>query len=397
MKKLLFLFLICLFLLPSAWGLQIKDRVFEIGFNAGFSFSNDFLSANEIFQKKFVLDLDKLGDGFRMNMGVGATPLYFNYNGRRGWGFGFSTNVEALGIFNLSGEMLSLSETKSDKDGSSEISGAVFAEAAVPGYVTYKKFKIKFKPALYFPIVYAASSDIKYTYTNSGAGTVLNIGYDVNVYTIVSMNEKNRSGLTSTPGVDFYAGVEYPLSQVLGLKEKFFLLDFDVGLDITGIPIVPSSMKDYMRLSGTVGSDKPIKLFGEDANVDSFINLKDAEYKSEKKTVLRPFKLLTHVDWRPLGIQLLTVTPSLGFAISPIYDKSFSMEAGVKARVDVFNAFIFTAGIGYHDRLWKNGFDLALNCRAVEFNFGAALCSPSFAKSWTGGGFSLNTGFKFGW
>jgi len=396
MKKWLFLFLICLFFLPSAWGFQIKDRFFEIGFNAGFSFSNDFLSANEVFREKFVLDLDKLGDGFKMNLGVGVTPLYFNYNSIKGWGFGLSTNAEAMGIFNLSGEMLTFGETGSGKDGNSEISGAVFAETAVPGYFTYKKFKIKFKPALYFPILYA-TSDIKYTYTNSGGGTVLNIGYDLNVYTIVSMNDNSNSGLTSTPGVDFYAGVEYPLSQELGLKEIFFLLDFDVGLDITGIPIVPSSMKDYMKMSGNIGSNEPIKLFGEEANVNSFVNFKDAEYKSEKKTVLRPFKLLAHVDWRPLGIQLLTVTPSLGFAISPMYNKSFSMEAGVKARVDLFNALIFTAGIGYHDRLWKNGFDLALNCRMVEFNFGAALCSPSFTKSWNGSGFSINTGFKFGW
>jgi hypothetical protein len=86
-----------------------------------------------------------------------------------------------------------------------------------------------------------------------------------------------------------------------------------------------------------------------------------------------------------------------GFAISPIYNKPFSAEAGIKARIDLFNLLIFTAGTGYHDRLWKNGFDLALNCRAVEFNFGAALCSPSFAKSWSGGGFSINTGLKFGW
>jgi len=396
MKKLLFLSLICLFLIPSVWGFQMEDRFFEIGFNGGFSFSNDFLSAKEIFQEKFVLDLDKLEDGFRMNLGAGVTPFYFNFRSKKGWGFGLSTRAEALGIFSLSGEMLTFKETGSEKDGNSEISGAVFAEAGIPAYFTYKKFKIKFKPALYYPILYA-TSDIRYTYTNSSAGTVLNVGYDVSVYTIVSMNDNNSSGLTSTPGVDFYAGVEYPLSQELGLKDKFFLLDFDVGLDITGIPIVASTMNDYMKMSGSIGSNEPVKLFGENSNTDSFVNFQDAEYKSEKKRVYRPFKTLARLDWRPLGHQLLTVTPSLGFAISPIYNKPFSMEAGIKARVDVFNIFIFTAGIGYHDRLWKNGFDLALNCRAIEFNFGAALCSPSFTKSWNGSGFSLNTGLKFGW
>jgi len=396
MKKPLFLLLICIFFLPSVWGLHIEDRVFEIGFYADFNFSNDFLSAKEIFQEKFVLDLDNLADGFRMNLGAGVSPFYFNYNSKKGWGFGFSTKAEALGIFNLSGEMLTLSETSSYKKGNSEINGAVFAEAAVPVYFTYKKFKIKFKPALYYPVLYA-TSDIKYTYVNSGDGTVFNIGYDLNVYTIVSMKENDSSALTSTPGVDFYAGVEYPLSQALGLKDKFFFLDFDVGLDITGIPLFSSTMKNYMTMSGIIGSNEPIKLFGEDANADAFINLKDAEYKTGEKKVYRPFKLLARLDWRPLGKRLLTITPSFGFAVSQIYNEPFSAEAGLKARIDLFNLFIFTAGTGYQDRLWKNGFDLALNCRAVEFNFGAALCSPNFAKSWSGGGFSLNTGLKFGW
>jgi hypothetical protein len=325
MKKLLFLFLICLFILPSIWSLQIKERFFEIGFNAGFSFSNDFLSANEIFQEKFVLDLDNLADGFRMNLGAVATPFYFNFNSRKGWGFGFSTKAEALGIFSLAGEMLTFSETSSDKEGNSEISGAVFIEAAIPAYVTYKKFKIKFKPALYYPALYA-TSDIKYTYSNSGGGTVLNIGYDVNVYTITPM--EGNDGLTSTPGFDLYAGVEYPLSQALGIKDKFFFLDFDVGLDITGIPVVPSTMKDYMVMSGSIGSNEPIKLFGEDTNADSFVNLQDAEYRREKRTVFRPFKMLARLDWRPVGNQLLTVTPCLVLQFLPFIINLFQRKRG---------------------------------------------------------------------
>jgi hypothetical protein len=153
-----------------------------------------------------------------------------------------------------------------------------------------------------------------------------------------------------------------------------------------------------MILKGSVGSDKPIKLFGENADMDSFV-YNEEDYGTKEEKISRPFKLLLHVDWRPLKTKTfkLILTPAFGFLNSPIYNNPFSMEAGVKATIDISNLFIFSLGTGYHDRLCKNGFDLTFNLRAVELNLGLALCSPSFAKSWNGSGFALNLGFKAGW
>jgi hypothetical protein len=395
MKKLFFLFLISLLILPCAFGIEIEDRTFEIVMGAGYSFSNDFLSAGDIFSETVILDLNDLKDGFRMNLGMELTPFGFNYNNKRGgWGFGFYTKSQAMGIFNLSGKMLNLYETIDKDDGISEISGAVFVEAGVPVHFTYNKFRIKIKPALFFPLLYA-TSDITYTYTNTGGGTTLNLGYDVNIYTPIPI-EGSTAGLSTKPGFDFYLGVEYPISEVLKLN-KLPLLDFDVGLDLFGVPFIAGSMNDYMRMKGTVGSDKPIKLFGEDTDMDSFVSIAEAVYGKEKRKIYRPFKLLVWADWRPLGTELITVRPSTGFAYSSIYNKPLSMEAGIKATLNLKKLFIFSIGTGYHDRLWKNGFDLALNLRAVEFDFGMALCSPGFKKSWSGSGFAINTGLKFGW
>lgn len=398
MKKLFLLFLIGLLFLPCVFG--IEDRTFEIGFNAGFSFSNNFLSRSDIFNEKktIELDLNELENGFMMNLGLGASPFFFNYKNKKGgWGFGLSTKIDSMGIMNLSGKMLTFHETENKDDGISEINGAVFAEAAVPVHLTYNKFKIKIKPTLFFPLVYA-TSDIKYTYDNTdiSRGTILNLEYDILTYIPVS-----DAGLTASPGVDFYFGVDYPLSEASGIN-RIPLLNFDIGLELFGIPLFSGVMENYMRMKGRVGSNKPIKLFGEGDDEDSFINIEDADRGNDddlRITVRRPFKLLLHVDWRPLDIPILKIiiTPAFGFAVSSIYNKPFSMEAGIKAAIDISNIFIFSLGTGYHDRLWKNGFDLTLNLRAVEFNFGMALCSPNFAKSWSGAGFAINLGFKSGW
>jgi hypothetical protein len=402
MKKLLLTLLISLFFVPVVFGIEIEDRTFEIGFNAGLSISNDYLSIGDIFndRRTIELDLNELKNGFKMNMGFLASPFFFNYNNKRGgWGFGLSTKFDALGIFNLSGKMLTFSETTGDKDDEiSEISGAAFLEAAVPFHLLYNKFKIKIKPALFFPIVYA-TSDIKYIYDNTDVskGTILYLGYDVQAYIPISADSK----LTAKPGVDFYIGVDFPISEVLGLN-KIPLLDFDVGLELFGIPLFAGVMQSYKEFKGSLGSEeKGIKLFDDDFDMDNFFDIDSDTIEGDDGSVKvrRPFKLLLHADWRPLEISMFKfiVTPSFGFAISPIYNKPFSMEAGVKTTLDIGNLFIFSLGTGYHDRLWKNGFDLTLNLRAVEFNFGLALCSPGFVKSWTGGGLAFNLGFKSGW
>jgi hypothetical protein len=401
MKKLFLLFLTSLFLVPCAFGIQIEDRTFEIGYNVNGNFSNDFLSIGDVFKETLVLDLNDLKDGFKMNLGMGAEPLFFNYNNKKnGWGFGLSTKVDAMGIINLSGNMLTFSEVEKDDDGISEISGAVFFEAGIPVHFSYNKFKIKIKPSLFFPVFYL-TSDITYTYKNIADGTVLYLGYDLITFAPIAMGENSGSNLTAKPGMDFYLGAEYPLSEVLGIKDKVSILDFDVGLELFGIPFFAGVMKDYLLIKGSIGSDKPIRLFGEDTDMDSFLDVDGDTVEGNDKTekIRRPFKLLSHINWRPFKTKTFnfTVTPDIGFAVSPVYNKPFSMEAGVKATFDYSNLFIASIMTGYHDRLWKNGLDLTLNLRAVEFNFGAALCSPSFSKSWNGSGFALNMGFKFGW
>ena len=397
MKKAALFLLICLIILPCIYadndeGRRIKDRTVEIGLNAKAGFSNDFLSAKEFFQKTVVLDLDKIKDGININFDANVSPLYFNYNNKNNWGFGLLIKADVYGLIGLSGKMLSFSEAVDEK---SDISAAVFAEAGIPVFFHLQKFKIKVKPALYYPVIYAVS-DVAYTYSTDNKGTVLNLAYDINVYSAYSLEKYN--GITASPGFDLQLGVEYPLSNVLGLKDKFFMLDFDIGLDIVNIPLLSSSVKDYMKISGNVGNDEPFIFGGEDSDMENLFTVNsDTTYGEDKLKVKRPFKMIAWGNWRPFGIRLFTVIPEAGFALNPLYSKPFSMEAGLKTRLDISNLFIATFGMGFYDRLWRNSLDLALNLKEFEFDLGVDLRSQKFTKSWTGSGFGVNAGLKFGW
>jgi len=371
-----------------------KNRTIEIGMmNINIGFSNDFLTAGEFFRKKLVLNMDEFEKGLKINFGVVFSPFYFNFNKEDNWGVSFSTGLDASGIIGLSGNMLSLKEAVNDK---SDAGGAAFAELRLGGFFHVEKFKIKIKPALYYPIAYI-KPDISYTYKTSNSEMIVNMGYSFRLYTAWPQeNFSGRFNLSALPGVDFHLGAEYPLSEVLGLSQRFKFLDFDVGVDFFNIPLVPSAMKNYMEMSARIGSDETLDFFGNGTDWDSFFEYNDMVYREGNEIILRPFKMHIWADWRPFGI-LISFIPTLGFAVNPLYVQPFSFEGGIKARLDVLNKFIAILGVNFEDRLWKNSVDLVFNSRAFEFDLGVNMQSADFVKSWTGGGYGLNFGFKFGW
>ena len=396
MNKRLSLLVICLLILPlCAYAednsldndtLGIEDRAFEIGFlNINFSFSNDFLSLQDVFQETIVLDIDNFSRGFRVNLGVGITPIYFNVSMGE-WGFGLSTSVEAIGLLNLSGKLLTFSSAIDDKSG---VNGALFASAGVNSFFNIDKFKVTVKPALYYTIAYL-KPNISYTF-DPDSGNILKLDYDMLLYTafpVDSNGSPTGSGLSATPGIDFSFGVEYALSK-----------EFDVGLNLINIPVAPSVMNDYLQFKGLVGSKEPLDLLNGGINslLSSFDNFDtDPVSGTGSFEVERPFRLSAWVNWRVFGAPFITITPTIGFSINQLYTDKFSMEFGVNACLNLANMFIASAGIRYEDRLWINGVNFALNFKMFEFNVGADTRSQDFIKSWTGGGIGLNMGFKFG-
>ena len=421
MKKIALLLMICLFILPlcayadddssddnlsdanssegdsgsSGGPVNIKDRIFELGFlniNLGLSsdllgFADGFLSLGDIFQETIVLDIDNFPKGFRVNLGVGIVPVYFNIN-LGSWGIGISTNVEAMGNLSLSGKLLALSKAVDDKPG---MNGALFASAEVNTFFNIKKFKLTVKPSLFYTIAYF-KPDFSYTF-DPDSGNVFKFDYDLQIYTAFPAEDAasllNDLSVLLTPGIDISVGVEYALSK-----------DFDVGLELINIPVIPSVLKNYIQYSGSIGSDEPIDILG--GGMDSLFSMFDETdeepiYGTGEQETKRPFRLSAWVNWRAFGTPFFTLTPMVGFSVNQLYVKEFTMEFGMNARLNWSNMFITTAGINYIDRIWRNSVDFAFNLRLFEFNIGLDMRSHDFIQSWTGGGIGINMGFMFGW
>ena len=371
--------------------------------NLNFSFSNNFLTTGEIFRDRVEVDIDKLGKGLNFNLGLDLAPLYFSYNNRDGgWGFSIFTGLSAFGNISLSGDMLTFKEVTDEK---SDTNAAAFAEVGAGAFFTVQNFKIKIRPALYYPIAYVKRDDLSYTYRNypGASETEFMLNYDLRVFTAFSLADGDSFKLTANPGFDFHLGVEYPLSEVLGLKEKNSLLDFIVGLDLINVPMIRGTMNNYMHVKGRIGSEDPIDILnsglldGNNFDMKEFVNIEDIVHGKEALKVTRPFKMLAWAEWQPFDTEMITFIPTLGFAVNPLYVNPGSFEGGVKSRLNLANIFLATLGIGYHDRLWVNSLDLALNLRAFQLDIGLSLQSADFAKSWSGGGFGLGIGLKFGW
>jgi hypothetical protein len=391
---------------PDRPPFRFSNRTFELGLlGVNINFSNDFLTLRQIFTETLVLNLDDLRNGLGIKTGVLINPIFFSYNKNDNWGFGLTTGLDVWGNVNLAGEMLTISEAVNAK---SDVGAAVFADLQINSFFHIPQLKVKFRPSmsLYFPILYARANDFSYTFRISKNDdgidvTQIRLGYDILAYTAFPL-EGDGFSLSASPGVDWSIGAEFPLAQVLELDKRFPFLNFIVGVDFINIPLVPAVMNDYLRLTGVIETrDEPLDLENI-SDMDSLFNIDTGEmvYGEERQTVFRPFKMHMWADWQPFETReniIITFTPTLGFAINPLYQRPFSLEAGIKAHVDLWNLLLPSFEMGYYDRRWMNNLALGLNLRAFQFDAGIGFHSPSFAKSWSGGGFAVNLGLRFGW
>jgi len=380
--------------------LSIADRSFEFGIAyLDVNLANSFLSTTDFLKEVIIIDLDKLADGFKFNLGINATPLYFLYKSKEGWGIGLSTGIDAIGVLNLSGNVLSINEAIKDN---SDISGAVFSSAALNTYFNIEKVKVKFNPSMFYTLAYVTPprntpSSLIYTLDYSD-GTVVCIDYAMRIYKGFAL-EDNRFSITSNPGLDFTVGFEYPLAKEIGLTDILPFLDFDLSLDLINISFIPSTLSDCTLIKGRIGRDEPIKLINkDDDDDDSFISSDDIFKGKKLVQVSRPFRMLVKADWRPLfGKKLLTVTPVIGFCHSNLYYKPVSLEAGLNACLNFGGWFLLKTGLNYTERMFVNNFGIFLNAKAFGVDIGVDLRSQVFSKIWSGAGLGVNFGLKFGW
>jgi len=382
---------------PSKGPFRMPDRGFEFGLNTNAVVTNSFLSVGEIFTETIVLDLNELNSGFMAGIGFGVTSFFLNINSKKGWGFGISTSVEGIGVLGLPGNLLNFGSADNLMI---DLSGALFATTDIHAYFNVQKFKVSVKPSLYYTLAYI-KPEISYTFLSNENGNTFNLDYSVSLFTAFLMDDfPNNINLNGSPGFGITVGVEYPLAREIGLAKLLPFLDFDVGIRFENIPIVPSVLRNYMRMEGSVGSTEPFHIT---ESFDDIFSLFDPDFGDmitgeEVQEFFRPFKMVIWANWRPLfGSNLLTVTPMLGFNLSQLYVSWFSAEFGINASVNLANIFIATAGINFIDRTWINSLDLSLNLRAFQLDLGVDMRSANFIKSWTAGGVGVYLGLTFGW
>jgi len=381
--------------------LRLKNRGFEIvlvDLNAGFG--NSFLAAIDILQETAVVNLDDFTRGFKADLGVHLTPVAININWKDKWGFGFDlAKVSVFGNVDLPENLLQLHQAKNELFGAG---AAVFVDVGIPTFFHIKKLKLTVRPAVFLPVAYA-EPNIKYTFTEKNNGILIDVNYDMHIYSSLSLSKIISGSFDfkeipdalniSTMGFDFNLGFEYPLFSWL-----------DIGVDMQNIPIKLSVLNQYMRLKGKAFFDSSVidiadLISGGEFPDNAFGYPEDftPTYGSGEKKILRPFKFLASAVYKPLKNPLLALIPSIGFSLSPLYATIASVEGGLKFRVDLANMFITTIGIGYEDRLWRNSVNFVINLKLIELDFGAAVESEDFVKSWQGAGARVYFALKLGW
>ena len=371
-----------------------NDRSFEVGvMQTDFGFSGNLLNITDIFQELTEIDQRKLHTGFFFNLNFGVTPLYFSYNRNKDQGIGFYLGVDASGLINLSERMFNFSGAISKK---SDFVMTAFAYAQFSLFFHISKLKFTLNPAVFYPAVFVIPS-ITYTKINTDEGlTTLGLHYDLHVFSSICLDENNYGEITGSPGFDLGISLEYPLAEVIGIKESKPIFDFSVGIDLYNFALIPAALQSLMRIEGSVYGDD-IDSIKDSLNGFALDPDKPIVYSESPLTVRRPFKILAWAQWRPF--KFLSITPAIGFSVNNTIVNIFSFEGGLKADLNILNAVNITAGVGYYDRVWINSVDLAVNFKVMEFNAGLNLRSNDFAESWNllSGNLGARIGFKIGY
>jgi len=412
--------------LPPKKRHAIKNRGFELSLiNLDLNFSNSFIAANDVmyslsemmetgkvFRDSVSINLNDFFGGFTLIFGTMIKPLSLNINWKDKWGFGLDIgHINVTGNLLLSGNLLSFNEVSDDKLG---VGGAVFADFGIPVFFHYKEIKIKIRPSVFLPVVYT-EPNITYSYNQiidpatGDSGMRFQLNYDVRIYSIVDMRgfgdndfgavwqdlQDNAWDIArNNLGYDLSLGAEYPLYDWL-----------DVGVDIINIPVVMASLNNYMQIDGEVYLDSSKIDIASIANggefpKDAYGYPEDMEIKYNNDgsiKIYRPFTMLFYAKCRPFESPVLSLIPSLGFSINPLYTELGSIEGGLSVRLDLANFFITTVGVNYNDRRWKNSIDFVFNLRLFEIGIGISSQSSNFEKSFQGAGLGVNVGLKLGW
>ncbi|MDR0555137.1 MAG: hypothetical protein LBG76_10130 [Treponema sp.] len=382
-------------------------RIVEVGFDLDVALANNMAGLGDVFnaRKAVVLDFRKLRVTDITAWAGAEAGFFVNVNPRDSLSFGVFAGVDGAGELWLSQDLVRLLKEGNFRtrsiEGSMTLGAAAFAQAGLNAAFPIKKLRITVRPEVYMPLFYIPPPDFSYALTmDEDTGSItLAVGGGAELYSAMSLEEGAGmdifgSGAPSI-GADLSAGVEYSL-----------LPKWDVGLTLTHIPVVPSSLNHRARISLELtkkDSDEPYQI---DSIYDSLtgdsLTLPDFKtkttYDDRSLTVLRPLRLDLFAEYRPLGIDLFTVRPNIGLSFLTIYGGShISVNFGLEGRINLLRCIFIGLSTALREEVWRQSFSFGLNFRAVEFNLGLSLAGTDFLSSFNGKGVGVRAGLRLGY
>ena len=425
---------------PEKKEFRLKNRAFELSIaNMSVSLSNDFIAAKDYIQKpgyimknfssitedtanlllnkdKLVVDIDDILSSFKFNFNAIIKPLSVNFNHKDQWGWGLDiAHINVTGNLSLLDNLLDFDIMREETFGAG---GAVFLEVfGIPVFFHVNDFRVKIKPAVYLPLLYAEPGITYKSGTsshNGNEGIKYELAFDMYVYSPVNMQnlvDGEMNAVGQYLGDNYWDIARHNLGYDLGLGLEYPLFSWlDLGADIVNLPIpfLGARLNNYMHWEDNAYIDTSyidladIISSGGDYEIpdETFKNFEsEPDYNGHNAkgvALYRPFTMLFYADYRPFDRHIISLHPSLGFSINRLYPKIGAVEGGLNASLDLGNIFVTTFGINYNDRKWINSFDLILNFKVLELDIGLSMQSPNFKKSWQGAGVGVNFGLKLG-
>jgi len=389
---------------------------FELGFDIAAGFDNNLMSIGEILTDEVVIDLDEWGhkigpNGFSINLDLISLPDFFinvkNIKiGFGMWNFGLSAGAQGGVTLNVPKDIFTLiSEGNAEQrsfSGMISARGGVYAYAGLGASAKYGKLTVGLKPALYTPLVFIPKSGINFDLQTDvkdveieGGGHEdlalwLNASGDISVYSPFL----TKSGAIDPLKFGFDVSLE-------GEYELFPFLD--VGASFSRIPFAPAKMENRMHLQTTdnveirVNPEKLISGDGDDIGFPTDLDeLIVDDYDTKPVNVFRFMRFDVYGKYKPFG-ELLIVKPNLGFSVDINNNEGF-FNVGAEVLFNPFKGLlILYLNNSYTESVWAHHLGLVFNARFFELDLGAFLRSEDFAGSFSGQGFGVNVGLRFGW
>ena len=361
---------------------------FELGYDIGIGADNGLLGTSDIFTKNVVIDMNKLANdvdkvGADINFDMGGNFFINIMNipiGEGIWDFGVSGGADGGINFNLPESLFKFMAEGNIKEhnssGTISASGGIYGDAGLSVSAQYEDLKIGIRPALYTPLIFIPKSGITY-----------------------SIKAEDSFALKAGGGIIMYgpliAGEDPQFGFDLALEGEYALYSFlDVGGSLSHIPLAAAQLEKGMRYTLDNLHYEIDMNFNDQAAPDLDFK-KDENYKSSVK-VFRPMCFDVYARYKPLDTELVVVKPNIGFTVD-INEGEGYFNAGLEGQVNLKDLFIVHLGTGLQESIWKHRLGFALNLRAFELDLEGSLRSQYFVGSWTGQGFGVAIGMRFGW